>query len=320
MIGRICGTGKAVPKKILTNDDLTKIIDTSDEWIKERTGISQRHIIQDETTTSLAQEAAKQALNNSGLNGEDIDMIIVATVTPDVLVPSVACYVQEFIGAKNSFCLDINAACVGFLMAFNMAQNAIASGTCKNALVIGAESLSTIVNWEDRSSCTLFGDGAGAAVLKGEEGDSPISLMYTDGSRGDFLKCETRRQSNWQEREELKATYLSMGGQDVFRFATKEVPKSIYNVLDKAGVSADDIDYFVLHQANKRIVETIARRMRLDLDKFPMNIGTYGNTSSASIPLLLADMDLNGQIKKGMKLVIAGFGGGLTWGASYVEI
>ena len=320
MVGKICGVGSALPKKEVTNFQLEKSLDTSDQWIRERTGISSRYVIEDETTSSMATMAAKRAIEAGNIRPEEIDMIILSTVTPDMAVPSVSCIVQKHIGALNAFCLDINAACVGFLMAMNMAQDAIKAGTIKTALVIGVESLSTLVDKEDRATAPLFGDGAGAICLRAESNIKMESVMHSDGTKGDFLTCESRRQKNWKQREEIKATYLSMGGQDVFRFATTEVPKSIKEVLAKANVEIDQVDYFVLHQANKRIIETISRRLKIDISKFPMNINKYGNTSSASIPLLLDDMYKEGLLKEGTKIVISGFGGGLTWGASYIEI
>ncbi|MEG0919525.1 MAG: beta-ketoacyl-ACP synthase III [Anaerovoracaceae bacterium] len=320
MVGKICGVGSTTPSNEVTNFQLEKRLDTTDQWIRERTGISTRFIIEDETTSSMAVTAAQRAIKAGNISPEEIDMIILSTVTPDMVVPSVSCIVQKHIGAVNAFCLDINAACVGFLMAMNMAQDAIKAGRVKMALVIGVESLSTLADKDDRSTAPLFGDGAGAVCLKADNSIKMEAVIHSDGTKGDYLTCETRRQKNWQQREEIKATYLSMGGQDVFRFATTEVPKSIKEVLLKANIEIDQVDYFVLHQANKRIIEAISRRLKVDISKFPMNINKYGNTSSASIPLLLDDMYKEGLLKEGTRLVISGFGGGLTWGASYLEI
>ncbi len=319
MVGKIMGTGSYVPTKLLTNDDIAKMVDTSDEWITLRTGIKTRYITLDDTTSSMAIKASREAVLDSHIDPRDIDMIIVATLTPDVLVPNVASYVQESIGAVNAQCMDVNSACTGFLLGYQIAQSYIENGSVKNALIVGSENLSAITNFEDRSNCIIFGDGAGACVLSATEGKI-FSVMHSDGRRGKVLECESRTNKDWQKREEEKLTYIRMEGQEVFKFATKEVPKVINEVLSKANSNVEEIDYIILHQANQRIIDYIIKRLDVDEKKVPSNIARYGNTSSASIPILIDEMNKEKRFKDGQKIVIAGFGGGLSWGASYIEI
>lgn len=306
MIGKICGTGSYVPSEYLDNNDLSQMVDTSDEWIRERTGIVKRHIAKEETTVSMAAKAAKKALESAGVQPEEIDLLLVSTISSNVILPCTACEVQKEIHAVHATCFDLNAACTGFLFAYNTAQAYIANGMSKNALVIGAESLSNLVDWEDRGTCILFGDGAGAAVLKAESGEMYAAVTHSDGEKGDALTCDM-------------GAFMKMDGQEVFKFAVRQVPAGISEVLQKNGLSVDDIDYFILHQANRRIVEAVAKRMKVEIEKFPMNLQEYGNTSSASIPLLLDELNRQGKLKKGQKLIFAGFGAGLSWGASILE-
>lgn len=307
MLGKICGTGSYVPEKVYNNNDIAKLVETSDEWIQERTGIVRRHIIDSETTSFMASEAAKRAIENAKVNAKDIDLILVATMTPEKLTPGMACIVQAEIQAENAAGIDMNAACSGFLFAFNTAQNYITAGMARTILIVGSESLSTIVDWEDRGSCILFGDGAGAVVLKEQEGQMKFTAMHSDGQKREVLMCESRHPK------------LFMDGKEVFRFAVKKVPEVIQEVLKKNGCQAEEIDWFILHQANKRIIESVAKRMNIDVSKFPMNIQEYGNTSSASIPILLDEMNRSGMLEKGQKIIMAGFGAGLSWGASLLE-
>lgn len=327
MIGKICGTGACLPSKSLDNNDLSKMVETNDEWIRERTGVVRRRIIQNETTVSMASEAAKKAVEQSRIRPEEIDLIIVSTISSNVVMPSAACEVQKNIGAVNAACFDLNAACTGFVFAYNTAQAYLSCGLYKTALIIGAESLSNLVNWSDRGTCILFGDGAGAAVLREEDSAVFEAVTHSKGEWGDALTLKSRHdlvfensyKNNKLDEAVYEDTYMKMNGGDVFKFAVKKVPESIRELLDKSGLTADDIDYYVLHQANKRIVEAVAKRMKEPIDKFPMNLGEYGNTSSASIPILLDEMNRNGFLKKGQKIVLAGFGAGLSWGASLLE-
>ena len=306
MIGKICGTGSYLPDYIIDNFKLAESVDTSDEWIQERTGIRQRHIAKKETTSYMASMAALKALENAGTEPEEIDMILVATSSSETVYPCTACEVQKMTGAVNAVGYDVNAACSGFVIAFHTAQAYIHSGICRTVLVIGAERMSRMVDWSDRGTCILFGDGAGAVVLRAEEGESYHMVTHSDGSKGEALTCDT-------------GSFMKMDGQEVFKFAVRQVPACIAEVMEHNHLMAEDIDYFILHQANRRIVEAVAKRMKVELTKFPMNLQEYGNTSSASIPLLLDEMNREGRLKKGQKLVLAGFGAGLSWGASLLE-
>ncbi len=306
MIGKICGTGSYVPSRYLDNYSLSQMVDTSDEWIRERTGILRRHIVEKDTTVSMAAKAAKKALESAKMRPEEIDLLIVSTISSNVILPCAACEVQKEIHAVHATCFDLNAACTGFLFAYNTAQAYITSGIYQNALVVGAESLSNLMDWKDRSTCILFGDGAGAAVLSAKEGNLYKSVTYSDGGKGEALTCGT-------------GSFIKMNGQEVFKFAVRQVPSCIAEVLKQNHLVVEDIDYFILHQANRRIVEAVSRRMGVELERFPMNLQEYGNTSSASIPLLLDEMNKKGGFRQGQKLVLAGFGAGLSWGASILE-
>lgn len=319
MIGKICGTGSYVPAHFLDNNDLSKMVDTNDEWIRERTGVIRRHIIEEETTVSMSVEAARCALENGGVAPQEVDLILVSTFTSEVLLPCTACEVQKELGAVNATGFDLNAACTGFLFAYNTAQAYIASGVYQTVLVIGAESLSNTVNWEDRGTCILFGDGAGAAVLKAEEGRFYQPVTHSDGSLGSALTCMSRHRKNCPAREEDLDSYMHMDGQAVFKFAVRKVPEVITEALAGTEFTPRDIDYFILHQANKRIVEAVAKRLKEDISKFPMNLQEYGNTSSASIPILLDEINRKGMLKRGDRLMMAGFGAGLSWGAVCLE-
>lgn len=319
MRGRICGTGSYIPEHYYDNNDLSKMVETNDEWIRERTGIVRRHIAEEDTTVSMAVKAARNALADAKLNADDLDLILVSTITPNTVIPSTACEVQKELQAANATCFDISAACSGFVYAYNTAQAYIAAGMYRNILVIGSETLSGIINWQDRGSCILFGDGAGAAVIRAEEGEVLPAVTHSDGTKGQVLACESRQQKNWQEKENEKQTYVSMDGQAVFKFAVKKVPEVIGELLQKADLTEKDIDLFVLHQANLRIIESVAKRMKTDITKFPVNIEEYGNTSSASIPILLDELNKTGCLQKGQKIVLCGFGAGLTWGATLIE-
>ena len=326
MIGRICGTGSYIPPKILSNDDLSEMVETNDEWIQERTGVRRRHLADKETTSFMASEAAKRALENAKIKPEEIDFILVASSTPDVLFPSVACTVQEEIGAVNVAGYDMQAACTGFVFGYQTAQAYIVAGIYRTILVIGSECISSLVDWTDRGTCILFGDGAGAVILRAEEGTPYPPAAHLDGSRGEALICHNRCTAEFLEflsdkegKEIPKNFYIQMDGRAVFQFAVRSVPQVTEEVLEKAGLTVEDIDWFVLHQANRRIVEAVAKRLKTDIGKFPMNLQEYGNTSSASVPILLDEMNREGMLKRGQKIVLAGFGAGLAYGASVLE-
>ncbi len=323
MAVKIIGTGSYLPKNVADNHFLSTIVDTNDEWISQRTGIKERRLSSGskEGTSFMAVEAAKAALENAGVTAEELDLIIVATVSADSFVPSTSCYVQGEIGAIRATCFDLNAACSGFLFSMNTANAYLEMGMAKTALIIGAETLSREVDWSDRSTCILFGDGAGSAILRKEEGEGGIlaSVTGSDGSQGDVLTCKSRGIQNPFYKSKRKKDYIQMEGQAVFRFAVTTVPKYIKHLLKKTGLEADDIKYYVLHQANRRILESIAKRLKVDMDKIPMNLDHYGNTSSASIPILLDEINRNELLEPGDKIILSGFGGGLTWGATLIE-
>lgn len=319
---RIIGTGSYLPKKVADNRFLSTIVDTDDEWIRQRTGIKERHLSNGkEGTTYMATYAAEAALENAGIAAEELDMIIIATVSADTYVPSTSCSVQGAIGAIRATCFDLNAACSGFMFALNTAYAYIEMGMAKTVLIAGSETLSREVDWSDRSSCILFGDGAGAAIVRGEDGDGGLiaSVSGSDGSQGEVLTCKGRGIQNPFHSSKRKKDYIRMDGQAVFRFAVTTVPRCIKQILKKTNTDVEDIKFFILHQANVRIIEVIAKRLKVDLDKFPMNLDHYGNTSSASIPILLDELNRNHLLERGDKLILSGFGGGLTWGAVLLE-
>ena len=314
MTARIIGTGSAVPEQIVTNEDLSKIVETSDEWISSRSGIKERRVAKEETTTSLAILAGKRALENAGIASEEIEVIIVATCTPDYFFPNTACQVQEAIGAKHAVAFDLSAACSGFLFALSTAQAYIKGGIYQKALIIGAETMSKMIDWSDRSTCVLFGDGAGAAVVSAEETGVLELVQKSDGTGKGVLSCKARETRNLLNHESETKEYLYMEGQPVFKFAVKTVPECVEEVLKKAEVKKEEIRYYILHQANSRIIQSVAKRLKEPEEKFPMNLSLYGNTSAASIPILLDEMNRNGMLNRGDKLVLSGFGAGLTWG------
>ena len=318
MTGVICGTGSYIPVHTMDNNDIAQLVETNDEWIRERTGVVKRHIIQEETTVSMAADAARKALENGNVSAEEVDLILVSTISSNVILPCAACEVQKAIGAVNATCFDLSAACTGFVFAYNTAVAYLASGMYRTVLIIGSESLSNLTNWKDRGTCILFGDGAGAAVVKAAEGKLYRAVTHSDGFKGEALTCTSRHNRNWEEIP-LEETYMQMDGQAVFKFAVKRVPEAVKEVLEKNNMTAEEIDYFILHQANKRIVEAVAKRLDVSIDKFPMNLQEYGNTSSASIPILLDEMSRDGRLKKGQKIILAGFAAGLSWGATILE-
>lgn len=322
MFVKIKGTGSCLPEKVLDNFEISQLVDTNDEWIQSRTGIKSRHIVGEETAVSMAAEAAKRALEDAGMSAEEIDLLIVSSVSSEQLLPCTACSVQKEIGAVNAAAFDLNAACSGFIVAYQMAAGQIKAGLSKKALLIGVECLSNIVNWEDRGTCILFGDGAGAAVVSADEdidekGNIEIpSVLHSDGSRGEVLTC--KNPTGKREDGSLEG-YVAMDGREIYKFAVRQVPVVVKEILEKAGKSAEEIDLFILHQANKRIVEAIAKRLKQPIAKFPMDMMQNGNMSSASIPVLLDELKKAGKLQPGMKIVVAGFGAGLTWGGMYLE-
>lgn len=320
MAVKIIGTGSALPRKIVTNDDLAQLVDTSDEWIRERTGIGGRHISTGETVVSLAAEACEKALESAGRNALETDLLLVATCTPEVGIPCAACQVQSLLGAAHAVAFDLNAACAGFLFALNTAYAYIEAGIYENALVVGSEVLSKIIDWTDRGTCVLFGDGAGAVLVERSERPGILGFVqHSDGTKGEVLKCESRQLKNPYISMPFNDPFVKMDGREVFAFAVRQVPASIREVLEQVQLTPDDVDLYVLHQANRRILEGIAKRLTVDIGKFPMNLDRVGNMSSAAIPVLLDELNREGQLREGMTLVLSGFGAGLTYGACVLK-
>lgn len=319
---RIIGIGSFLPEHISTNDDMAKIVDTSDEWIVERTGIRMRHFADENMSSSvMAVKAAQQALANAGVTGDDLDLIVLATVTPDKTFPATAVYVQAALGMKHGCAFDVVAACSGFLYALRMADNMIRLGQVKTALVVGVETLSKITDFKDRNTCVLFGDGAGCVVLRAEEGKGTAAdrgvldtLIYSDGSYAPDL-CSTGGPSTSHE-----VGYITMNGREVFRHAAVNMAEVSQEILKKNGVALDDVDWLVPHQANIRILEATAKRLGIPMEKVISTVDLHANTSAASIPLALAEGVKNGKIKEGQLLLLPGMGAGFTWGASLIRL
>ena len=320
---RVIATAASAPKQVISNEDLAQIVDTSDEWITQRTGIKERHISAGENTSEYVIDVAKQLMEKTEVAVEEIDLIIVASVTPDYGTPSLACMVQKAIGAKNAVAFDIVAACSGFMFALSTAEKYIRSGAYDNALVIGGETLSKIVDWTDRSTCVLFGDGAGGAyVEKSQEAGIGCEDIGSAGDKYEILTegyTECANAFNAKKAGIHPLWYVHMDGREVFKFATKNVIQSLRKVMEEAGVTAEEIKYFIPHQANMRIVEVISKKLQIPFDKFYMNMDRYGNTSSASIPIALNELNEKGLIERGDKIILTGFGGGMTWATMLIE-
>lgn len=324
---QILGIGSYVPEKILTNCDLEKMVDTSDEWIKSRTGIEQRRIASDEQATSdLAYEAAKKALKNANIEAKELDAIIVASITVDQVFPSTACILQEKLGAKKAFCFDLEAACSGLLYSLEVANSLLMANTKYNKiLVIGAEKLSSIVNWEDRNTCVLFGDGAGALILgKNEDVDKNCIIASNLGADGQYteilqIPAGGSRLPASAETIANKQHFLTMAGGDVFKLAVNAMVRSCKEVMKEAGITADDIKWLVPHQANYRILRAVASRLKIPEDEVYMNVNRFGNTSAASIGLCLDEIAIGNKAEKGDYILLTAFGGGLTWGAMLIK-
>jgi 3-oxoacyl-[acyl-carrier-protein] synthase III len=320
----ITGWGMYAPEPVLTNDDIAKLVDTNDEWIRDRTGIRERRIAREnEFPSTLAVEASVKALQVANLAPTELDLIICSTSSPEYIFPATACIIQDQIGATKAGAFDLLAACSGFIFATNMAAQAIRSGSIKNALVIGTETLSRFVNWKDRNTCILFGDGAGAFVLQASDTPGGIlsAVMHSDGSGADSLTLPgggSHYPATEASIHEGKH-FIQMDGKEVFRFATRVMGRAALESLELAGLTTDDVQWIVPHQANYRIIETAARYLKMPMDKFIINVDRYGNTSTASIPIATVEALEKGQIKSGDKVVFVGFGAGLTWGAMTVD-
>lgn len=322
---RIAGTGSYLPEKVLTNNDLEKLVDTSDEWITTRTGIKERRVAaEDEATSHMAAHAARKALEDAGLNAADVELIIVATITPDTLTPATACYVQEQLGASRAVAFDISAACSGFLYAMEIARGMIAVGGKKNALIIGAEKLSAFVNWNDRNTCVLFGDGAGAAVLMpSENGGGKIlsSHLGTDGNQAELLNIPGGGSAcpvTPHNAGENLAT-LAMQGREVFKHAVNAMRRASEHAIEAASLTASDIDLVIPHQANLRIIDAIVERLDVTREDVFINLDKYGNTSAAAVTIALDEANREGRIKEGDHILLVAFGAGLTWASAVIQ-
>ncbi len=323
---RIAGTGRYVPEKILTNQDLEGMVDTSDEWIVQRTGIRERHIAaKDESTSDLALQAARSALQEAGIDPLELDAVILATLTPDTYCPAGACYVQKLLGAENACSFDLSAACTGFVYGVTVGASLVRSGVHKNVLVIGAETLSRFIDYTDRNTCILFGDGAGAAVLSRAEEGSESRLvdhyLRSDGGGTDLIIMPGggSRQPASAETVEGKKHFLFMQGSDVFKFATRSMQVLIETAIERNGLSISDLDLVVPHQVNARIIDTVLRKIDLPEEKIYLNLQRYGNTSAASVPMALHEAVEEGRVQKGSLVLLVAFGAGLTWGYNLVR-
>lgn len=322
---RIAGTGSYLPEKVLTNHDLERMVETSDEWIATRTGIRERRVAAEgELTSHMAAKAAEKALEQAGLAAEDVDLIIVGTITPDTITPATACYVQQHLGAVRSVAFDVSAACSGFLYALELARNSIATGAFRNALIIGAEKLSAFVNWTDRNTCVLFGDGAGAAVLLPSEnghGNVLASHMGTDGAQAELLHIPGGGAACpiTVDNADQKLATLAMQGREVFKHAVNAMRRAAETAIEKAGLTTDDISLVIPHQANLRIIDAIAERLQIGKDRVLVNLDKYGNTSAAAVAIALDEANRSGRLQPGDKILLVAFGAGLTWASAVIE-
>lgn len=321
---KIHSTGMYVPKNVATNHDLTQWMDTSDEWIRQRTGIEQRYLSDGENTSDLCIKAAQNILVDQTVTPDEIGLIIIATCTPDTQSPSVASRVQSAIHATNAIAFDLNAACTGFVYAMSVADKMLKQMNTDYALVIGGEVLSKTIDWSDRRTAVLFGDGAGGVLLKKEKVDSIFYAedLHTDGDRGDAIIIGKSDVNNPLVSSENEKEFMKMDGRAVFNFVTRTIPSSIQTVLGQKDLSMDDVDYVLFHQANARIIEIVAKKLKSPIEKFPMNIQKYGNTSAASVPILLDELVKKKQLVLGskQKVILSAFGGGLTWGTLLIEL
>ncbi|QZN82362.1 ketoacyl-ACP synthase III [Stenotrophomonas sp. DR822] len=317
---RIAGTGSYLPEKVLTNADLEKMVETSDEWIQTRTGIRERHIAAEgETTSDLGYQAALRAIEAAGIDASQLDMIVVGTTTPDLIFPSTACLIQAKLGVSGCPAFDVNAACSGFVFALSVADKFIRSGDARHVLVIGAETLTRIVDWEDRTTCVLFGDGAGAVVLKADEETGILSThLHSDGSKKELLWNPVGVSVGFGEGTNGGGT-INMKGNDVFKYAVKALDSVVDETLDANGLTKSDLDWLIPHQANLRIIEATAKRLEMSMDQVVVTVDKHGNTSSGSVPLALDAAVRSGRVERGQLLLLEAFGGGFTWGSALLR-
>jgi len=318
---RIAGTGSYLPEKLLTNDDLAKQVDTSDEWIRSRTGIRERHIAAEgETTSDLGYHAAVRALEAAGVDASEIDMIVVGTTTPDLIFPSTACLIQARLGANGCAAMDVNAACSGFVYALSVADKFIRSGDVKTALVVGAETLSRIVDWTERTTCVLFGDGAGAVVLKADSETGILSThLHADGAKKELLWNPVGVSVGFRQDEPNGGARIHMKGNDVFKYAVKALDGVVDETLEANGLDKRDLDWLIPHQANLRIIEATAKRLEMPMDRVIVTVDRHGNTSAGSVPLALDAAVRSGRVQRGQLLLLEAFGGGFTWGSTLLR-
>jgi len=318
---RIAGTGSYLPDRVLTNDDLAKIVDTSDEWIATRTGIRQRHIAADgETTGDLAYHAAVRALEAAGVTADELDLIVLGTTTPDIIFPSTACLLQARLGANGCGAFDVNAACSGFLYALSIADKFIKSGDAKTVLVVGAETLTRMVDWNDRTTSVLFGDGAGAVVLKADADTGILSThLHADGGKKELLWNPVGVSVGFKEGEKNAGVAIQMAGSEVFKYAVKALDSVVEETLEANGLDRHDIDWLIPHQANLRIIEATAKRLEMPMDRVVVTVDRHGNTSSGSVPLALDEAVRSGKVQRGQLVLLEAFGGGFTWGSALLR-
>jgi len=318
---KITGTGSYVPSKVMTNDDLKAFVETSDEWIQSRTGIKERHIVTDEDTTDLGYEASLKAIEDAGIDKSEIDLLVVATVTPDNAFPGVSNMLQARLGLNEIMSFDINAACSGFLYALNIADKMLKSGAFKTALIVGAETLTRLTDWRDRNTCVLFGDAAGAMIIQSSDENKIKDVIC--GSRGDVdsnLICKNVDVKDPMVNAISEQDHIHMNGREVFKFATRILPKTVNDLLDRNNITLDDLNCIVAHQANERIIDKAARDLNYPMEKMFLNISKYGNTSAASVPLAIDEAIKSGYLKKGDQFITVAFGGGLTWGGALITL
>ncbi len=317
VFARIAGTGSYLPEKVLTNDDLSKFVDTTDEWIAARTGIRERHVAADgETTGDLAYHAAVRAMEAAGVEASEIDLIVLGTTTPDLVFPSTACLLQHRLGANGCPAFDVNAACSGFIYALAVAEKFIASGTVKTALVVGSETLTRMIDWSERTTSVLFGDGAGAVVLKADDETGILSThLHADGGKKELLWSPVGVSIGFKENERNAGVRINMAGSDVFKYAVKALDSVVEETLEANGLDRHDIDWLIPHQANLRIIEATAKRLDMPMDRVVVTVDKHGNTSSGSVPLALDEAVRSGRVERGQLLLLEAFGGGFTWGS-----
>ena len=318
---RIAGTGSYLPEKVVTNDDLSKVVDTSDEWIRTRTGIRQRHVAADgQTSSDMGHQAALKAIEAAGIDPSGIDLIVVGTTTPDYVFPSTACLIQQKLGIPGCPAFDVNAACSGFLFALSVADQFIRTGSARTVLVVGVETLTRMVDWTDRTTCVLFGDGAGAVVLKADADTGILSThLHADGNKRDLLCCPVGVSAGFDNSLPNAGVRITMAGNEVFKHAVKALDSVVDEALEANGLDKADLDWLIPHQANLRIIEATAKRLDMPMERVIVTVDRHGNTSAGSVPLALDEAVRSGRVQRGQLLLLEAFGGGFTWGAALLR-